>query len=115
MRKRKNPMPPMHLDGVEYRCRNADFWPPPEMEHLADSAEQLRYTVPDVVYQRLKTWERVCGTLSMNKTKCLACPLLVVDGKPVTRFGSTSVNRIKNKRILRNAGMAHSVEGGGNG
>ena len=108
-------MPPIEAGGRVIQCSNAHFWPPPEMEYLADSAEQLRYTVPDVVYQRLQTWEQVCGTLSMNKNKCLACPLLVVDGKPMTRFGSTSVNRIKNKRILRNAGMAHSVEDGGNG
>ena len=42
MRKRKNPMPPIEINGVEYGCGNADVWPPLEIEHLADTAEELR-------------------------------------------------------------------------
>jgi len=90
----------MIVGDTEYKCRNAMFWPPPEIEHLADSAEELRYTVPDVLYQRIKTWEQMCGIMEMAE-KCLSCPLVVVDGKPKTRAGSPTANTIKNKRVLR--------------
>ena len=101
MRKRKNPMPPIEIDGVEYGCGNADVWPPLEIEHLADTAEELRYTVPDLVYQRLKTWERACGILRMSEDKCPTCPFVMIDGEPATKAGMASASTIKNKRILR--------------
>jgi len=101
MRRRKNPLEPMSIDGVEYRCGNADFWPPLEIEHLADTAEELRYTVPDLVYQRIKTWEQVCGILEMWSDKCPTCPHVVVNGKPLRQPGTSSSGTIKNKRILR--------------
>lgn len=103
MRKRRNPMPPLLEGDKKYECRNAMFWPPPEIEHLADSAEELRYTVPSVLYQRIKTWEQMCGLLKMQADKCRTCPLVVVDGKPLTKVGSPTANTIKNKRILRNS------------
>lgn len=101
MRKRRNHMPPMMDGGKKYECRNAMFWPPPEIEYLADTAEELRYSVPNVVYQRIKTWEKMCGIMGMQADKCPTCPLVIVDGKPATRTGSPSAKTIKNKRILR--------------
>ena len=100
MRKRRNPMPSIEDGGSALQCGNADFWPPPEIEFLADSAEDLRYTVPDVVYQRIKTWEQVCGLLKMDASKCAGCPWVVIDGKPATA-GRTG-RGIFNKRVIRN-------------
>ena len=92
-------MPPIEVDGRVIQCSNAHFWPPPEMEYLADSAEQLRYTVPDVVYQRLKTWEQACGLKAMDEQKCSGCKWAIIDGKPasVQRVGKGIIN----KRVLR--------------
>lgn len=101
MKKRKKEMPPIEVDGVEYRCGNAHFWPPPEIEYLADSAEELRYTVPDVVYQRIKTWEQVCGQLSMSPSKCPGCKLVVVDGVPTAKVGTGLGDKVMNKRVFR--------------
>ena len=100
MRKRRKPMKPIQDDeGKQLVCSNADFWPPPEIEYLADTAEELRYSVPDVVYQRLKTWEQVCGLKVMDASKCSGCNLAIIDGKPVTE-GRTGKG-IMNKRKIR--------------
>lgn len=99
MRKRRNPMPSIEVDGATLQCANAHFWPPPEIEFLADSAEELRYTVPDVVYQRLKTWEQACGLKAMDASKCSGCKWVVIDGKPAT--AARTGRGIFNKRVIR--------------
>ena len=101
MKKRKKEMPPIEVDGVEYRCGNAHFWPPPEVEYLEASAEQLRYTVPGVVYQRIKTWEQACGQIRMDVAKCSGCKWVVVDGNPVTEVGTGLGSRVMSKRLFR--------------
>lgn len=99
MRKRRKPMPPIESDGKTLRCGNAMFWPPPEIEHLGDTAEELRYSIPDVTYQRIKTWEQMCGLKTMAPSKCLGCKLVVIDGKPNTQ--ARTGKGIMNKRIMR--------------
>ena len=104
MKRRRKQMPPIEIEGVEHRCGNACFWPPLEIECLGGSAEDLRYAVPDVVYQRLKTWERVCGLMEMSPSKCPSCPLLVVGGKPVKEPGTGKARQIINRRTIWLAG-----------
>ena len=98
MRRRKTPMSPIEVGNKELECRNAAFWPPLEIEHLADSSEELRFRVPDVVYQRIKTWEQVCGLLQMNPDKCLTCPYVVIDGVAAQEPGTRNARTIVTKR-----------------
>ena len=100
MKKRKKPMPPIESDGQTLQCANAQFWPPLEIEHLADTAEELRYTVPDVVYQRIKTWEQACGLKAMDASKCLGCKWVIIDGTPAT--APRNGKGIMNKRVPKN-------------
>lgn len=80
MKKRLKPMAPMTYEGSEMRCAHAQFWPPIEVEVYKKSAEELRYDVEDLTYQRIKTWEHVCGLLAMSPDKCPECPHVRRDG-----------------------------------
>lgn len=100
MKKRRKPMQPVEEDGITHRCSNADFFPPPEAQYLSQVPEDLRYSVPDLVYQRLKTWQQVCGLLEMDLDKCVKCPHLLV-GDQVRSVGTGKTRSIHTKRKRR--------------
>lgn len=101
MKKRAKPMLPLQVDGVEYKCSCADYWPPIEVEVYGGSAQDLRHTVPDLVYQRIRTWEGACGLFSMSAEKCPQCPYVQVNGEPPRAFASPSVKIVKNDAVIR--------------
>jgi len=101
LRKRKNPMQPLGVRGIEYQCSNAHVWPPLEIEVYGGTAQDLRYVVDDLVYQRVKTWEQVCGLMLMSENKCPTCPFVLIDGKPLREPGTGKVNRIHTKRSIK--------------
>ena len=115
MRKRRNPLPSIECDGSQYECANKDLWPPVEVtaykEELVDPllqehpnipmAEAFRGVLPDVVYQRIKTWEQVCGLLEMDAGKCVLCPHVIKNGQRVTDIGTGRVGTIHTKRSLK--------------
>lgn len=81
----------MTCEGVEYQCSNRDLWPPAEViaykSELIDPlppgvpvAEGFRGVLPDVTYQRIRTWEQVCGLLEMSEDKCPTCPHVEHEG-----------------------------------
>ena len=79
----KRIMAPLDVGGKEYRCANETIWPPLEIEVYGPTSEHVRFIVPDVKYQRIKTWEQLCGLQKMKASKCLECPLATHEGKPV--------------------------------
>jgi len=81
----KRSMCPLEVDGKEYRCANEAIWPPIEIEVYGPTAEHVRYIVSDVKYQRIKTWEKLCGLRQMEATKCLKCPLVTHEGEPLAK------------------------------
>ena len=82
-------------EGVEYRCKHERVWPPIEAFVYGPTAEHSRYIVADTKYQQIKTWERVCGLLKMDLTKCDTCPHVLVDGVSAQSVAPT----IHNPRI----------------
>lgn len=70
-------------EGKVLTCKQAEFWPPSEVRAYG-SVQRARKKVTEQRYEQLRTWERVCGLSQMDRSKCLSCPNLVIDGKPVT-------------------------------
>ena len=101
MKKRKHPLRGIEIDGVLHECSNAAVWPPAECEVYEASAEELRYSVPDLVYQRLKTWEQVCGLFAMSEEKCVTCPYVKVGGQRQRAVGVAVTNPIRNARTIK--------------
>lgn len=76
---------PLVLDDDEtITCRHARIWPPARAVLLDESIEEQR-AMGDITteeYERLRTWQRVCGLKAMNAEKCPACPHAIdEDGK----------------------------------
>ena len=84
----KKGMAPLQVEGKEYRCANETIWPPIEIEVYGPTAEHVRYIVSDVKYQRIKTWEQMCGLRQMEADKCLGCSLATHEGEPVIKRSS---------------------------
>ena len=101
MKKRKHPLAGIEIDGVLHECSNAAVWPPAECEVYEASAEELRYSVPDLVYQRLKTWEQVCGLFTMSGEKCVECPYVKVEGQRRKAVGVATTNPVRNARTIQ--------------
>lgn len=114
-RRKRNPMSPLKDGDHVYECVNKDFWPPVEVsaykEELIDPvlrehpdlpvAEAFRGVLPDVTYQRIKTWEQVCGLHEMSSQRCISCPHVIKDGHRVTDIGTGRSNTIHDKRSLK--------------
>jgi len=96
----RKPTPPLEVAGKVYRCAHAAIWPPMEITVYQASAEELRYTVEDVVYQRLRTWEQVCGLREMDPAKCTRCPHVIVNGKPLRQPGTGVSRRIDTPGLM---------------
>ncbi len=79
----KKTMDPIEVEGKQYRCSNESIWPPIEIGVYGPTAEHVRYIVSDVRYQRIKTWENLCGLRQMEAPKCLGCPLVTCGGEAV--------------------------------
>lgn len=69
---------PLDHEGSRYTCRNAKVWPPSHAL-LEDSFQLLRDNkeITELEYERLRTWERVCGLTEMKASKCMTCPHLL--------------------------------------
>ena len=77
----RKPLPSIEIAGKDHACAHAGIWPPLEIiAYEVKEAQELRYVVSDVVYQRLRTWEQVCGLREMDEAKCPQCPHVVVNG-----------------------------------
>ena len=99
---RRRPLEPVHNEGDVYECAHKAIWPPIEViayqEELIDPlppgvpiAEAFRGVLSDLVYQRVRTWEQVCGLREMSADKCLSCPHVVKNEGP--RSGDGDVTR----------------------
>lgn len=97
----RKPLPSIEVGGKEHTCSHAAIWPPMEVTVYQATAEELRYTVEDVVYQRLRTWEQVCGLREMDPTKCTRCPHVIVNGKPLRPAGTGVARRIDSPAMMR--------------
>jgi len=109
---RRKPLEPVHSEGDVYECAHRGIWPPIEVsayqEELIDPlppgvpiAEAFRGVLSDLVYQRVRTWEQVCGLRDgMSMDKCLSCPHVVKNGK-APEAGTGMSHTIYNKRAIR--------------
>ena len=105
-------MQPLEVRSIEYQCSNAHVWPPLEIEVYGGAAQGLRYVVDDLVYQRVKTWEQVCGLMMMSENKCPTCPFVIIDGKPLREPGTVNAKRIHTKRSIKMSTLATIGLGG---
>lgn len=105
-KKRRKHMAPLTYGGSELRCANAQFWPPIEVDVYQKSAEELRHDVPDLTYQRIKTWEQVCGIMTMSPDKCPTCPHAIVDGS------STSAAEVPKPKAPPSVRLSRGSRGG---
>lgn len=98
MRKRE-PLAAIEVEGDTWECAHKDKWPPIEViayqVDLIDPlppdvpiAEAFRGVLPDVVYQRIRTWEQVCGLRAMCPQKCPSCRFSVKNGVPTSVVGT---------------------------
>ena len=73
----------MTVRDETWECRLANLWPP-AAARLEETPEELRDAkeLDEDKYQRLKTWERLCGQLEMKWEVCCACERLLVNGQP---------------------------------
>lgn len=101
----RKPLPSIEVAGKDHACAHAAIWPPLEITVYQATAEELRYTVEDVVYQRLRTWEQVCGLLEMDAAKCVQCPHVIVDGQPLREPGTGKARMIRTARSIRDTQM----------
>ncbi|MBQ73361.1 MAG: hypothetical protein CMJ67_10700 [Planctomycetaceae bacterium] len=96
---RRKPLEPLQVDGVVYECSHKRIWPPIEViayqTDLIDPlppgvpiAEAFRGVLSDVVHQRIRTWEQVCGQREMSLQKCPGCRFSLKDGTPTTVVGT---------------------------
>lgn len=72
--------------GEILTCKQENVWPPTEVRAYG-SVQRARKKVSEQRYEQIRTWERVCGLERMDRSKCLTCPNLVIDGKPVSEPG----------------------------
>ena len=109
---RRKSLTSVQSDGSVYECAHGDHWPPIEViayqTDLIDPlppgvpiAEAFRGVLSDVVYQRIRTWEQVCGLREMSVDKCVSCPHAIKDGQKVTGVGTGLTHTIHNKRTMR--------------
>ena len=91
MKRRRNQHPPLVVGDDQYECGNKAVWPPAEIAAYWDDliaplpagvpvAEAFRGVLSDLTYQRIKTWEQVCGLREMCAQKCPTCPASVKNG-----------------------------------
>tara|TARA_R110000824_G_scaffold23518_5_gene84247 strand:- start:475 stop:693 length:219 start_codon:yes stop_codon:yes gene_type:complete len=52
------------------------------------TAVDARDHVDEAEYERLRTWERVCGLREMDAAKCASCPYVNIDGKLAVQPGT---------------------------
>ncbi len=108
---RRKPLEPVRSEGDTYECAHKAIWPPIEViayqAELIDPlppgvpiAEAFRGVLSDLVYQRVRTWEQVCGLREMSADKCLSCPHVVKNGK-APEVGTGMSHTIYNKRAIR--------------
>lgn len=84
MARKKNIVGDLDVKGVTYTCSRWQVWPPREYflfeeRPSADAREEM--TIDQ--YTRLHLWEMVCGLQKMEERKCLLCPHVRVDGRPL--------------------------------
>jgi hypothetical protein len=101
-KRRKEVMGSFQHDGAGHTCSQAPFWPPVEIEAYGEtSAQALRYVVSDLIFQRIRTWEQVCGLMEMNPNKCLTCPYVLRDGKRLKPVGTGLGKHIHTRRSIK--------------
>ena len=71
------------FDGVRLSCSMSHAWPPIQVIAYG-SAEEAKEKLPPAGVQRIAVWEKLCGLLTMDSSKCLGCKFLVRDGVPVS-------------------------------
>ena len=106
---RRKPLEPLQADGAVYECAHKDRWPPIEViAYLIDPlppgvpvAEAFRGVLSDVVYQRIRTWEQVCGQREMSVEACVSCPHVLKNGQEATVAGTGLTHTIHNRRTMR--------------
>ena len=109
---RRKPLESLQADGVVYECAHKDRWPPIEViayqAELIDPlppgvpiAQAFRGVLSDVVYQRIRTWEQVCGQRKMSVEACVLCPHVLKNGKGATVVGTGLSHTIHNRRSMR--------------
>lgn len=85
---------PIEVGNTVYHCRHEMMWPPFVMTLGLTAAElRSRGDVTEEQYNKLRTWENVCGLQKMSAEKCPLCPYALKDGKappPRTRFPPTT-------------------------
>lgn len=60
-------------------CAHWKEWPPREILANPDETSEDLYRsgeIGPVGFQRIQTWEKVCGLLEMAASKCLQCPFV---------------------------------------
>lgn len=83
-------MKPVTHDGVNLSCRHADAWPPAPA-YTGDDPLEVRAARGDDAMARYTTWQRECGLLRMDPSRCRACPHVVVDGVPANPVGGGGI------------------------
>lgn len=83
-------MKPLRDGDDTLSCRHASTWPPAPAYTGANPLE-VRAERGDDAMTRYVTWQRECGLLRMNPSKCRACPHVVVDGVPVKPTGGGGI------------------------
>lgn len=61
---------------VTLLCTHREDWPPAHAR-LPSTPDQLRAAgaIDEVKHQQLQTWEKHCGLMKMEASKCSTCPL----------------------------------------
>jgi len=79
------------LDGGQHLvCRHERVWPPAPA-FMGSDALDVRSERGDDAMTRYLTWQRDCGLMSMDPSKCRSCKHIIVDGVPTTPVGTSSV------------------------
>lgn len=71
-------------EGKTYECRHGDVWPPAHA-YMGTDPLTVRAEHGEEAMSRYQVWQRECGLLRMDATKCSNCPHVIVDGVPRTK------------------------------
>lgn len=83
-------MRPVQDGASTMSCRHADVWPPAPAYTNEDPLD-VRASRGEDAAARYVTWQRECGLMRMDTSRCRTCPHVITDGVPVTPVGGGGI------------------------
>lgn len=71
-------------------CRHANAWPPAPA-YTGAAPLDVRAERGDDAMARYVTWQRECGLMRMDPSRCRSCPHVLADGVPVNPVGGGGI------------------------